>query len=76
MGERPVCSNSTRELPGKESRLEALAILKKASSLARPNVGAIVTIDELIKLEATVRAAAELNAIDEIDHTKRRGSMR
>jgi hypothetical protein len=44
--------------------------------LARPNVGAIVTIDELIKLEATVRAAAELNAIDEIDHTKRRGSMR
>ncbi|GMH48900.1 hypothetical protein TrVE_jg8753 [Triparma verrucosa] len=71
----PGTKKEKKSLTGKESRLEALAILKKASSLARPNVGAIVTIDELIKLEATVRAAAELNAIDEIDHTKRRGSM-
>ena len=46
-------------------RLAALAILRKLAAGARPNVGAIVTINELEMLEKTVRAAAQLDKVTE-----------
>ncbi len=59
----PITREEHLELSGKESRLHALAVLRKLATMARPDVGAIVTIDELQLLEDTVRAAAELNAV-------------
>jgi len=59
----PTTKSEKTLTAGKETRLAALAVLRKLIQTTRPNVGAIVTVDELELLEKTVRTAANLDHV-------------
>jgi hypothetical protein len=63
----PTTKTEKKLTAGKETRLAAMAVLRKLIQTTRPNVGAIVTIDELELLEKTVRTAANLDSVKSFD---------